>query len=424
MQIRASIADLKQQNYPDLGQLTESGAALVLSELSRSEKRLLVVIVEDSHSADKLSEEARFFLDQGEHKLLSFPDWETLPYDLFSPHDEIISARLNALQRLAETRDGLLIVPIATLMQRVMPKNWIQSNCFDLNVGDQLNLARFKQQLIAGGYRNVDQVLGHGEYAHRGSLIDLFPMGSKHPVRIDLFDDEIESLRLFDPDNQRTILKTEQVKVLPAREFPLDQESISNFRSKYRQQFSGDPQKSPVYTSISQGTPCGGIEYYLPLFFEQLETLFEYLPDNALFCQLHESLNHADDFYTNTQTRYEQRRHDQTRPVVPPEQLYLDSEEVHKKLEQFDFFSASSLKLTKSGAKNFSMHSLPELALKIRQEDPAAAIQKFIADNEQRILFTAESAGRREFLLETLRPHNELKSVAEKRPMRTLSCAI
>ena len=404
MQIRALLADLKQQNYPDLGQLTEAGAALVLSEISRLEQRLLVVVVADSQSAEKLSQEASFFLDQGDHNILSFPDWETLPYDLFSPHDEIVSDRLNALQRLSETKQGVLIVPTSTLMQRVIPKQWVLSNCFDLSVGDQLDLDAFKKQLLDGGYRRVDQVLGHGEFAHRGSLIDLYPMGSKNPVRIDLFDDEIESLRVFEPDNQRTILKTEQVKVLPAREFPLDKESVNSFRSKFRQQFSGDPQKSLIYTSVSQGAPCGGIEYYLPLFFEKLETLFSYLPANALFCQLHDALDHADDFFSSTQERFEQRRHDQARPVLPPEQLYLDSDSIRQKINQYDFFSATSIKLTKDQDVNIPIHSLPELAIKVRQEDPAAAIQKFINDHEQRVLFTAESAGRREFLLETLRP--------------------
>jgi len=404
MQIREAIAALKQQQYPDLGQLTEAGASLVLSEISRQEQRLLVVIVDDSQSAERLSQEASFFLDQGEHNLFNFPDWETLPYDLFSPHDEIISARLNAMQKLSQAKQGLLIVPVTTLMQRLTPKNWVQANCFDLKAGDLLDITEFRQRLIDGGYRSVDQVLGHGEFAQRGSLIDIFPMGSKNPIRIDLFDDEIESLRVFEPDNQRTLEKTEKIKILPAREFPLDTETINNFRSRFRQQFSGDPQKSTVYTSVSQGVPCGGIEYYLPLFFEQLETLFDYLPDDALFCQLHDALNQADDFFAATQLRFEQRSHDQSRPVVEPGQLYLNAQELDDKLTSYQFFAASAVKLTPSDSVNFGITALPDLALKVRQENPAAAIQKFVPSNDQRVLFTAESAGRREFLIETLQP--------------------
>ncbi len=404
MQISDTIRSLKERNYPDCGQLYGATLALLLAELCRDEKRLVTVIVEDNHSADLLGQEVSFFLDQASHRLLHFPDWETLPYDLFSPQEALISSRIEALKQLTVADKGLLIVPVTTLMQRVIPKDWLLSHSFELQVGEILELDEFRQRLTDGGYRAVDQVLTHGEYAQRGALIDLYPMGSEHPVRIDLFDNEIESLRIFDPDTQLTIEKTEQIKILPAREFPLDKTAISQFRSRYRQQFTGDPQKSAIYTSISQGVPCGGIEYYLPLFFEQLHTLFEYLPQDTLFCEVNQSLQQAPDYFEAVTARFEQRRHDTTRPVLPPVDLYIETAELSKNIQEHDNFSVSTTKLLESGGLNVSSSALPDVSINVRQEQPAELLQAYMQQHQQRILFTAESAGRREFLLETLLP--------------------
>ena len=404
MQISDTIRHLKARNYPDCGQLYGATLALLLAELCRNEQRLVTVIVEDNHSADVLGQEVSFFLDQASHRLLHFPDWETLPYDLFSPQEALISSRIEALKQLTVAQKGVLIVPVTTLMQRVIPKDWLLSHSFDLEVGEILELDAFRQRLTDGGYRAVDQVMTHGEYAQRGALIDLFPMGSEYPVRIDLFDNEIESLRIFDPDTQLTVEKTGQIKILPAREYPLDKTAINQFRSRYRQQFSGDPQKSAVYTSITQGIPCGGIEYYLPLFFEQLHTLFEYLPQNTLFCEVNQSLQQAPDYFESVTARFEQRRHDTTRPVLPPGDLYIETVELTKNIDEHDNFSVSTTKLLESDSLNTSSSALPDLSINVRQEQPAELLDAYMVQHQQRILFTAESAGRREFLLETLQP--------------------
>ena len=401
--ISKTLASLAE-SHPHWGRLYGASLALAISSLVKAQQRFTVLVTPDTHTAELLSQEIKFFLDQQAGKLWHLPDWETLPYDLFSPHEDIISQRLKTLQALTKAKKGLLVVPVSTLMQRLLPKNWLLGNSFNLSIGQSLDFASFRKQLSSAGYRAVSQVMIHGEFAVRGSIIDLYPMGSDQPYRIDLFDDEIESIRLFDPETQCSKEKTSQIALLPAHEFPLDEAGIKTFRNQYRSKFEGDPQKNPVYKSISQGSAIGGIEYYLPLFFEQTDTLFDYLPNETLFCQLDEIKTYAASFFEGVESRYEQRRHDVERRILKPEQLYLQTDELISRIDNHSQLRLQRLKTTRENSINFSSQALPDLALHMRLEEPAKGLQQYLKKWKGRILFTADSAGRREFLLETLRP--------------------
>ena len=239
-------------------------------------------LADDVQAAANLRAELSFFLAGENIPLLGFPDWETLPYDVFSPLPELVSERLLTLHRLPDLKRGVLVVPVATLMQRLPPRDYVDGHSFVLKVGDLLDLDATRRRLERAGYSCVSQVMGHGEFAVRGSLLDVFPMGSQEPLRIDLLDDEVDSIRSFDPDSQRTRERLTRVRMLPAREFPLSEEAISGFRQRYRSVFDGDPKASIVYREVSEGRTPGGLEYYLPLFFEATATLFDYLPDSVL----------------------------------------------------------------------------------------------------------------------------------------------
>ena len=287
---RSVIADLFHPPVPSgaghryaWGNLSGSSAALALTGMASKTGQPVLVITPDTLSANRLQQELEFFAGTRPGlPVLLFPDWETLPYDSFSPHQDIISQRLETLYRLPQLAGGIVIAPVATLMQRISPRAFLDGSCLLLDLGDTLDLETMRRRLEASGYRCVSQVMEHGEFAVRGSLLDLYPMGSALPYRIDLLDDEVDSIRSFDPDTQRTLERVEGVRLLSAREFPLTGEAITRFRQGWRATFAGDPQASPVYLDVSHGIAPAGIEYYLPLFFEQTATLFQYLPDETL----------------------------------------------------------------------------------------------------------------------------------------------
>ena len=271
------------------GQCIGAATAHAIARAQAQAGSPLLVITRDVQTAARLSAEVAFFLDDKSLPILTFPDWETLPYDVFSPLPELVSQRLLTLHRLQSLKRGIVIVPVATLMQRLLPKSFLAAHSLMLAVGERLDLDAFRRQLEAGGYQCVSQVITHGEFAVRGSLLDLFPMGSELPYRIDLLDDEIDSIRTFDPETQRTTEKIEHISLLPAREFPLDEACSSRFRAAYRERIEGDPQRSLIYRGITDGNPPGGIEYYLPLFFESTATLFDYLEDGYSLTQFLEN---------------------------------------------------------------------------------------------------------------------------------------
>lgn len=397
--------DAVARNTPRWGQLYGAALSLALAELSATHRGLVTVITPDSHSTDQLEQECRFFLSQRAHQLHHLPDWETLPYDLFSPHEDIISDRLQVLHQLRSLQRGLLILPIATLMQRLAPASFLMGRSFDLKVGDTLDLEAFRLQLESGGYNTVSQVVSHGEYALRGSLLDIFPMGNRLPFRIDLLDDEIESIRSFDPETQLSLEKIDYFHLLPGHEYPLDDAGIKSFRKRYRKRFEGDPQASRIYTSVSEGAPVGGIEYYLPLFFDQTATLFDYLPDNTLLCHFDSLSDDASEFFKDVSERYEQRRHDTERPLLKPEEIYQTPEQLAESLQASECLELNTFKLESDPTNtNFSSQALPDLSFKARQELPAAALQSYLSRHEGRVLLTADSTGRREFILEVLKP--------------------
>jgi len=324
-------------------QLHGSAPALALAEATHSDQRLYVVIADAARELDRLAAELRFFA--GERlTLLAFPDWEVLPYDLFSPHPDIISERLRTLFELPQTRHGCLIVAADTLMQRVPPKQYVHSRAFELTRGQALALEPFRQRLTDAGYASVSQVTSPGEFAVRGSLFDVFPMGGAAPLRIDLFDEEIEAIRRFDPETQRSLDVLDSVRLLPAREMPLDAETVREFRRRFRTRFEGDPNRTTIYRGVSEGLAPAGIEFYLPLFFEETATLLDYLPANAVI--VHDAALPAalDKAWSGIETRYEDRRHDIERPVLAPVELFVAPRELEARLGGFASITLEAFK--------------------------------------------------------------------------------
>jgi transcription-repair coupling factor (superfamily II helicase) len=379
--------------YGDSLPLALAGAAAV-------HPGLLVVVTADGQEAEQLRRQLRFFSGQSGLEVLIFPDWETLPYDRFSPHQDIISERLATLHRLPTLGNGILLVPVATLLQRLPPREFLDRYSLFLDSGATLDLDAMRQRLERAGYRCVPQVFEHGEFAVRGSLLDLFPMGSKLPFRIDLFDEQIETMRTFDPETQRSIEQVGQVRLLPAREFPADQDAIGRFRRAFRSLFEGDPQRSLIYRDVSDGVMPGGIEYYLPLFLEHTAGLFDYLPSDA--CVVQSDATHAaiERFRDEVAERYESLRHDVERPLLPPQRLYLDAQETASALSGHSQLEVQRAEApgTDTGAVRFATRALPALQVRARAERPAAALQEFLGEFPGRVLLCAESAGRRETL--------------------------
>ncbi len=366
----------------------------------------MLIATADVQSATRLIEEIRFFIDDSTVEVLGFPDWETLPYDIFSPLPELVSQRLLTLHRLRRLQRGVVVVPVATLMQRLLPRTYLDANSLLLGTGEELDLDDFRRRLEAAGYRCVSQVMTHGEFAVRGSLLDLFPMGSEQPFRIDLFDREIDSIRTFDPETQRTDDKVDRIELLPAREYPIDEDAISRFRQAYRERIEGDPQRSLIYRGVSDGQPPGGIEYYLPLFFEQTETLFDYLPADSVVVVDHHLTDETKHLFDNINERFEQRRYDIERPLLPPTDLYLEPDELLEQIARFPGIEYHPGEIECDNATtscfNLAAKPVPPVGIQARAAHPGQALQNTLAQTDVRVLFVAESAGRRESLLDTL----------------------
>lgn len=385
------------------GQLYGSSQEWLIAQTASEFKGVVVLITSDTHAAHVLQAGLNFFAP-GLHSSI-FPDWETLPYDLFSPHEDIVSERLKTLAQLPTLQHGVLIVPVTTLMQRIAPPDYVQQHTLMLNTGMRLNIDSFRKHLEKSGYRHTSQVMEHGEYATRGALIDLFPMGSNEPYRIDLFDDEIETIRSFSPETQRTENKLEQIELLPAREFPLDEEGIQQFRANYRQQIEGDITVSRIYNDVSKGNPPAGLEYYLPLFFAQTANLFDYLPEKTLVIQVGAIPAAIEAFRDNIKHRYEERRHDIERPILPPASLYITPTELQDLLNRQRVIHTRNFEW-QSEARNYATRALPSLLIHARHEQPLLLLHQFLKDLQGRVLFTAESPGRREALIGMLRDNH------------------
>ncbi|VTM25598.1 Transcription-repair-coupling factor [Stutzerimonas stutzeri] len=386
-----------------LGNVLQGADALAISEIAEQNAGLTVVVTPDTRSALRLS---RVLAELSRLDVRLFPDWETLPYDTFSPHQEIISSRLSALFYLQQAKKGIFLLPIATLMQRLCPPQYLQHNVLLIKKGDRLVIDKMRLQLEMAGYRAVEQVLEHGEYAVRGSLLDLFPMGSAQPFRLDFFDDEIDSIRTFDVDTQRTLDEIQSVNLLPAHEFPTDDKGIEFFRAQFRETF-GEIRRDPehIYQQITKGTLISGIEYWQPLFFAEMATLFDYLPQQTLFIDMEGNQEQGERFYRDAAQRYEQRKADPMRPLLAPQKLWLNVDEVNRKLKSYPRISLKTEKVrTSVRQKNLPVTALPEVTIQSQQKEPLGQLRQFIEQFKGHILFSVETEGRRETLLDLLSP--------------------
>jgi len=392
------------------GSLYGSSVGLVISQAA--EQAPMIAITPDSLSAQRLVEDIQFYAET-DLPVFSLPDWETLPYDIFSPHQDIISDRLTTLYHLPDFEKGVLVLPVSTLIYRMAPTSYVRANSLLVTTGQHLNPDKLRQRLELSGYRCVGQVIEHGEFAVRGSLFDLFPMGSDTPYRIDLFDQEVDSIRTFDPETQRTITTETEIRLLPAREFPFDNEAIARFRSQWRTEFGRDPTHCPVYQDVSSGLAPAGIEYYLPLFFEQTQTLFDYFSSESVIITLPGVLETTEQFWQEVSERYEQLRHDIERPVLPPSQLFLPANQVIASFRNYPHINITPDKTDKHDGINFATSPPPSLPVETRTQQPLAALTAFLEEFQGSVLITAETTGRRENLLELLRKHQLMPTVVD-----------
>lgn len=385
-----------------------SADALLLARLAQAraaEHRMLVVVTAEPADSQRLADELPFFAPG--LRVAVFPDWETLPYDTFSPHQDLISERLATLWRIHQKEVDVVLLPATTALTRIAPPSFLAGTTFQFRQKARLDEAAFKSQLTLAGYSHVSQVVSPGEYAVRGGLIDLFPMGSSVPYRVDLFDNEIDSIRTFDPDSQRSLYPVPEVRLLPGREFPMDEAARTRFRQRWREKLEGDPTKSRIYKDIAQGIATAGIEYYLPLFFDEPATFFDYLADTAMVA-LHGEVDDAlQRFWADTRERHRFLQHDPERPILAPEEVFLRVE---------DFFGRTGAHATLALRGHEPVdwaRPLPDVATERGATEPLAALEKHLDTTPHRVLLVAESEGRRESLLELLRDHQiDVPSVA------------
>jgi len=388
--------------------LQGSAPGLVLAAAASAFKGLTLVVTENSRQAERLCAELEFFLDRNAHpelELLRFPDWETLPYDSFSPHQDIISERLQTLYRLPSVKQGVLVLSVNTLLHRLPPPDYVQGNSLVLEAGQQFSIASMRKALEGAGYRCVDSVHEHGEFAVRGAIMDLFPMGSELPYRIELFDDEIESLRQFSPETQISSTKVKAIRLLPGREHPLTPSAIAAFRQAFREAFAVDVRRCPMYEDISRGIASAGIEYYLALFFPELATLFSYLPAQVQCHTFGELEAGAEEFWREIRARHDELGVDNERPLLPPARVFLPVEELFRALKQMPLTRLhSAAPEGATGAWHFPTQSFPDLAVEQKASEPLHRLKAFLQKRAgASVLFCCDSAGRREVMLELLR---------------------
>jgi transcription-repair coupling factor (superfamily II helicase) len=375
-----------------------SADAYVLARVAghlKKQGRMLAIAVANASDAQRLLAEIPWFGNEEQPALRChlLPDWETLPYDAFSPHQDLVSERLATLHEVRNGQSDVLIVPATTALYRMAPPSFLAAYTFFFKQGEALDEARLKSQLTLAGYTHVSQVMSPGEYSVRGGLIDLFPMGAALPYRIDLFGDTIETIRTFDADTQRSLYPVREVRLLPGREFPMDDAARTAFRGRWRERFEGDPSRSPIYKDIGNGIASAGIEYYLPLFFEDTATLFSYLPDDCAIALVGDIEGAIQRFWSDTKSRHNFLKHDRERPLLEPGELFLNAEE---------FFSAAKpharLALQAGDAASEISLPLPDVSINRRRDDPIAALRAYVQQTACRVMICAESSGRRETL--------------------------
>ncbi|MCM0610801.1 MAG: transcription-repair coupling factor [Ideonella sp. WA131b] len=387
-----------------------SGDALLLARLARQHAqagRRLAVFTAEPADAQRLADELPFF--DATLRVAQFPDWETLPYDSFSPHQDLVSERLATLWRIHEGSVDLLLLPATTALTRLAPPAFLAGTTFHFKQKSRLDEARLKSQLALAGYQHVSQVVSPGEYAVRGGLIDLYPMGSLVPYRVDLFGDEVDSIRTFDPDTQRSVFPVPEVRLLPGREFPMDEAARSAFRSRWREKIEGDPTRARLYKDMGAGLAGGGIEYFLPLFFDSVGTIFDYLGSQAALV-LHGKVDEAlDRFWTDTRERHRFLQHDPERPLLAPAEVFMPADEFFARTQPHATLSLRGSEPVKGSQEPASAVSwarpLPDLAIDRGGTDPLGKLERHVKATPHRVLLLGESEGRRESLIELLRDH-------------------
>ncbi|NUG22550.1 transcription-repair coupling factor [Acinetobacter lactucae] len=398
-----NLQQLKAGEKRWVGSLLGSSAALLFKEIAIQHSSLLVVVARNNQHVAQLESELEFY----GIKPTIFPDWEILPYDRLSPHQDIVSERLAILSNMPQK--GVLLISASTLAQRVAPYSWVLGEHFDIRVGQKFDLEQQKLRLVQSGYHLVDTVYDHGEFAVRGSIMDIFASGQEAPIRIDLFDDEIDTLKFFDPETQRTTTALKSFTVLPAKEFPL-KEARSIFRDRYSELFpTANPKKNPIYQDVLDGIASPGIEFYLPLFFDKAQmqaqsTLTTYLPKNCIVITTNDIDSDLTSFWKEVFRRYEDRRHNADQPILPPDELFIAPNNLLSALNQFPRMLVSAETVEeKAGALNLKVEQPPKLAVDPKKEKPFAVVKKYIDEANHPVLLVAESAGRRESLRDGLR---------------------
>lgn len=382
---------------PNLYGSADAFALMQAAQQLSTEKKLFTIIVANASDAQRLQEEITWFLKNDSTSLRChvLPDWETLPYDTFSPHQDLVSERLATLYEIQNKQCNILIIPATTALLKLPPPSFLAGYTFFFKQGEKIDLPQLKSQLQLAGYQAVSQVFSAGEYSIRGGLIDLFPMGSQLPYRLDLFDDIIETIRTFDVDNQRSIYPVKEIRLLPGREFPMDEESRNAFRKRWRETFEGDPSKCPIYKNIGNGIPSAGIEYYLPLFFDSTAPLFEYLPSDTVFALVGNIESTLNDFLEDTKTRYQFLKSDPVRPVLSPSDLFLSSDSFFTQLKTYSRWVIN----TKESTNTAPLASpLPSIEIDRKADDPLFLLREYFNNTHKRVMICAESAGRCEIL--------------------------
>lgn len=379
-------------------QLTGASLALELSRLCKTHSQPFLVIVKDNQSARELQQELNYFL-KSENRILRFPDWETLPYDSFSPHQDIISERIEKCHQFLSMTDEIIIIPISTLIQKIAPRSFIEHHSLIFKVGQILDLEQFVNRLVAAGYQSVSQVYSHGEFTKRGSILDLFPSGFDKPFRIDLFDNEIDSIRTFDPETQRSLDKIEEIKLLPANEFVLNEDTISLFRQNWRSIFEISREPECIYQQVSKGIIPQGIEYYLPFLHEHLETIFDYLPENLIVIEMNEWQQSLQTNWDDITLRHGSRKDNRFRPAVAPESLYLKPDHLYQCLKSFPRICLFQEKASNKQPCNHSHYKhCPDVTLDNKNEQLMHRLKSVIAIPNYKTLIAAETQGRLEQL--------------------------
>ena len=390
------------------GSLHDAGMAWGISQIAQQwhqqNQKPVIIVTEDSRLAEQLKAETQFFLPNTDSH--SFPDWETLPYDQFSPHQDIISERLSNLFKMPGLQASLLFLPVASLLQKLPPRSFMDGACFIYRKGDHFDLEGTRRRLQEAGYICVKQVFGQGEFSVRGSLVDIFPTDATLPIRIDLFDNEIESIRYFDPETQKSIRVIEQIELLPAKEYPLTHSGLEQFKKNYLAEFNPAQDSIPLLKQINQGVAPAGIEYYLPLFYSEMASVFDYLPKNSLIIRIGDTEQSMDNVQTYIEERFQLLNNNPNRPLLPPKRLYLQKNEAFYSLKQYPQIKLTKETLTEqAGHFNVSTQTVPQMALEHRKKDPAEALKHFIAQYSGNILIAARSSGRKEHIDRLLNRH-------------------